>query len=62
MKKEEFITLYQSLTIKELCKVMNCSTTMIYSLLDRYGIPKKRNNFRDFSYLKGQKKKRINLD
>lgn len=62
MKKEEFIKLYHNLSIKELCKELNCSTTLIYSLLDKYEIPRKNNSFRDYSYLKSKRTSRIELE
>ena len=62
MKKEEFIELYNNLTIKELCKVLNCSSTLVYSLLRRYDIPKKYNKFKNYDYLKNGKKSKINLN
>lgn len=62
MKKEEFIELYKTLTLKELCKHLKCSTTLIYSLLDKYEIPRKYNSCRDFNCLKGKRNSRIKLD
>lgn len=62
MKKEEFIALYHSLTLKELCKQLNCSVTLIYSLLDEYDIPRKKNKFRDYSYLKNKRGRKLSLD
>ena len=62
MKKEEFIELYHRLTLKELCKLLNCSTTVIYSLLDRYDIPHKHNKYRDYSYLRGKRSSKITLN
>ena len=57
MKKEEFVELYHTLTIRELCEQLNCSTTTIYSLLDRYEIPKKGNKFRDYDRVRNAKYK-----
>lgn len=62
MKKDEFIELYHNLTLKELCQHLNCSVTLIYSTLDKYKIPRKQNKFRDYSYLKGKREGRIQLD
>lgn len=62
MKKEDFIKLYHNLSIEELCKELNCSTTLIYSLLDRYEIPRKNNSFRDYGYLKKSRTSRIKLE
>lgn len=62
MKKEEFVELYNNLSIKELCKVLNCSPTLIYSLLKRYEIPKKYNTYKDYNYLKSNRKSKINLE
>lgn len=62
MNKNEFIKLYQNLSIKDLCKRLNCSTTMIYSLLDKYEIPRKNNSFRDYGTLKTNRKSRIELE
>ena len=56
MKKDDFLRLYNSLTIKELCKELNCSPTVIYSLIKKYNLPKKGNAFRDYSYLKKERK------
>lgn len=61
MKKEQFIELYQNLTIKELCTQLNCSTTAIYSMLKRYGIPKKGNKFRDYGYMRDNKNVKYKL-
>ena len=62
MKKEEFIKLYHSMTLNELCEHLNCSVTLIYGLLDKYKIPRKGNKYRDYSYLKKGRECRIQLD
>lgn len=62
MKKEEFIELYHNLSVKELCQHLNCSVTVIYNLLDRYNIPRKKNSFRDYTYLQGRRKSKYNLE
>lgn len=62
MKKEEFIELYHNLSVKELCERLNCSVTTIYSLLDRYKIPKKGNRYKDYTCLRKSRKPKINLE
>lgn len=62
MKKEEFIELYHAMTLKELCKHLSCSVTLIYGLLDKYKIPRKGNKYRDYSHLREERKRRIELE
>ncbi len=57
MKKEQFVELYKTLTVNELCKQLGCSTTTIYALLERYNIPKKGNKYRDYGHCKGARYK-----
>lgn len=55
MKIEDFKKMYYSMSIAELCKELDCSATMIYTLLDRHGIERKNNKFRDYTATKPKK-------
>ena len=41
MKKEDFIELYNTLSLKELSKRLNCSVPTIYERIEEFGIKKK---------------------
>lgn len=41
MKKAEFIELYNTCTLAELSRKLNCSVPTIYKRIDEYGIEKK---------------------
>lgn len=41
MKREEFIQLYNTKTLAELKKILNCSAPTIYKRIKEYNIPKK---------------------
>ena len=41
MKKEEFVELYNTLSLKELSMKLKCSVPTIYARIDEFGIQKK---------------------
>ena len=42
VKREEFIKLYRELSLKEFLKKMEITSTTLYSILDKEGIPRNR--------------------
>lgn len=41
MRKDDFIDLYNTYSLKELCFMLDCSAPTIYKRLKEYDIPKK---------------------